>query len=145
MLDSSLAGVGGLLGCHAEREVSVYGNPPLVCLTHEGEIRVAGEILVNLDEVRAGVRQRVDDCPRLVRIAHDDRVVRVAGRIAIDGRAVGDQARPLEVTARESTLDRVRQREGRVATPVVHVSNAGDTVRQKQGEVPGRVGCASGP
>ena len=72
MLDRALTSIGGLLGCDAERHVPVHGDSPAPRLIHDCEVGLAGEVLVDLDEI-GGIRDQLfDRGPCLCRCADDD-------------------------------------------------------------------------
>jgi hypothetical protein len=133
MLGRALASVHGLLRCDPERHVAVHGNPPPSRLVHNREVRLAGQILVDLDEVRAAVGERAYHCPSFCRRAHNDGVLRKR-RIAVEAGAVGQEARADQLSLGQPTLDRGYQRERRVRRVVVHVANGGDAVGQDSGK-----------
>ena len=83
MLERALAGVRSFHRQHTEGHVAVYANPPPSRLIHDREVGLAGEIRVDLDEVRAMIGQCVYHGSSLGLRAHDDRVARQR-RIAVD-------------------------------------------------------------
>ena len=99
-----VTGIGGFFGRNTEGHVAIHGDPSASRLIHEGEVRLAREILVDLDEVRAAVDQLVHGCPGLIGRAHDSGVG-TQRWIAVDARTVGEKAGAVQFARGQPALD----------------------------------------
>lgn len=117
--------------------MSVNGDLSAPGLLEDREVGLAGDVLIDLDQIGAVRGQLLYHLPSLRRGAHHDRVGRPQGRIAFDRRAGAEESGwARKIPFGQPALDRVGQLEGDIAGVVVHVANAGDAVNEEQRKVP---------
>src|ERR1700752_2798503 len=144
MLDGALACIGGFRGANLVRQMSGKGNVLLAGLVREREVSVAGNAIVDFDEVGAAFLDFVNHASGVVRLVHDNGA-RPDGRIAVDDDAadqdVGRERRSSQLGAqifgifctkhKAHTGDAVGDVERKVFEVLnvdVHVPEAGDEV-----------------
>src|SRR5262249_975894 len=134
VLDALLAQVGRLGGADRLGEVAGQGEALLLRLVGDGQVRLAGQFGVDLDEVRPHLLELADGLAPFRGVGRDARAGH-EGFGPVHERSGGDDAR----AGLFALLDLLAQAEGGDGVQGVHVADTGDTVGQVERQE-GRVG-----